>query len=227
MTIHIAKWLPSLALIVTQPFPWSSWWLAGHGLTSCCTKGCYLFVRKDLVAKNWCLVSAVEFELGSLWSWLLEHYHSHCYWRGLFCLLVGWRTGRVQFCETPLLWFQSAWMESLGVVKLNDQLWGYVLSRAIWAWCKAVYVQSQKQEAALLSEAISEPTSCGCKPQTAWGTWVCSCPLPAWWIPGALAWNAAWFFSHLVTVTTCELSAALLFLIAGFHGLFIACHQFF
>lgn len=109
-------------------------------------------------------------------------------------LLAGGVTGRVQFCETPLVWFQSAWMESLGVVKLNDQLWGYVLSRAIWAWCKAIYVQSQKQEAALLSEAISEPTSCGCKPQTASGTWVCSCPLPAWWIPGALAWNAAWFF---------------------------------
>lgn len=23
---------------------------------------------------------------------------------------------------------------------------------------------------------------------------MCSCPVPAWWIPGALAWNVAWFF---------------------------------
>lgn len=37
MTIHIAKWLPSLALIVIQPFTWSSEHLAGHGLISGCS----------------------------------------------------------------------------------------------------------------------------------------------------------------------------------------------
>lgn len=106
------------------------------------------------------------------------------------------------------------------MVNPNDQLWGYMLRRGVWAWCKAGYLQSQKQEAALLSEFMPEPTSQDCKSQTATGTWMCGCSVPAWWIPGALALEHCLVLSHLVTMTAYALSAVLLFLFADFQMAF-------
>lgn len=82
------------------------------------------------------------------------------------------------------------------MVRQNDQLWRVHAKQRCLSLVKSRLSPAPEAGSCTAFRGyLWANSSHGCKPQTATGTCMCSCPVPAWWIPGALAWNVAWFFS--------------------------------